>query len=107
MVRRAVSARVEDYVRGDAKFLGGGDASGHSADHGGDGLPLPQYPYIQSEATGRSLSERGPTGRVIREVSRQIESNSRVRSIDGARLFPSFAIEKFLNTNASRHVQYQ
>lgn len=46
MVRRAVSARVENHVCGDAKFLGGGDTRDRSANHGGDGLPLPQYPHI-------------------------------------------------------------
>lgn len=40
MVRRAVSARVEDHVRGDAKFLGGVDAGDRTADHGGTGLHL-------------------------------------------------------------------
>lgn len=57
-------ARVEDHVRGDAKFPGGDRASCHPANHGVDRLPLPQYPRIQSEATGRSLPEGGPAGRV-------------------------------------------
>lgn len=65
MVRRAVSARVENHVRGDAKFLGGGDARDRPADHGGDGLPLPQYPRIQSKTAGRSLPEGWPVGRII------------------------------------------
>lgn len=51
MVPRAVPARLEDYVRGNAKFLGGGDAGNHTAGHGGVGLPLLQYPRIQSKAT--------------------------------------------------------
>lgn len=46
MVRRAVSARVEDHMRGDAKFLGGGDTGDHTAGHGGIGLSLLQYSDI-------------------------------------------------------------
>lgn len=65
MVRRTMSARVENHVRGDAKFLGGGDTCDYPADHGGDGLPLPQYPHIQSETAGWSLSEGGSAGRII------------------------------------------
>lgn len=109
MVRRAVSARMEDYVRGDAKFLGGVDAGDHPADHGGDGLPLPQYPHIQPKATGRSLREGWSADRVIESL--RIPAANRIefaytynRSI--ARLFPPFAIEISKHTNASRHVQY-
>lgn len=65
LVRRAVSARVENHMRGDEKFLGGGDARDRPAGHGGDGLPLPQYSRIQSKTAGRSLPERGPVGRII------------------------------------------
>lgn len=66
MVRRAVSARVENHMRGDAKFLGGGDTRDRPSCHGVDGLPLPQYSHIQSKTTGRSLSEGGPVGRINR-----------------------------------------
>lgn len=65
MVRRAVSACVEDYMRGDAKFLGGGDAGDYTAGHGRVGLSLLQYSNIQSEAAGRSSPEGGPADRVI------------------------------------------
>lgn len=66
MVRRAVSARVENYVRGDAKFLGGGDTCYRPSCHGVDGLPLPQYPRIQSKTAGRSLPEGRPVGCINR-----------------------------------------
>jgi len=69
MVRRAMSARVENHVRGDAKFLCGGDTCDCPADHGGDGLPLPQYPHIQSETAGWSLSKGGPVGRIINDTA--------------------------------------
>lgn len=72
MVRRAVSARVENHVRGDAKFLGGGDTGDRTADHGGAGLSLLQYPHIQSEATGRPSSEGGPADRITRQFRRQL-----------------------------------
>lgn len=65
LVRRAVSARVENHVRGDEKFLGGGDARDRPAGHGGDGLSLPQYSRIQSKTAGRSLSKGGPVDRII------------------------------------------
>lgn len=102
MVRRAVSTRMEDHVRGDAKFLGGGDAGDHPADHGGDELPLSQYPRIQSETARRSLPKRRSTGCVVCESPRSNPIRAYNRSI--ARLFPSLLT--FLNTNASRHVQY-
>jgi len=57
MVRRAMSARVEDHVRGHAEYPGGDDTGDRAADHGSDGLPLPQHPHIQSEVAGWPLSE--------------------------------------------------
>lgn len=71
MVRRAVPACVEDYVCGDAKFPGGGDASDRTAGHGGFGLPVLQYPHIQSETTGRSSPEGGPADRVTQRRLRR------------------------------------
>lgn len=62
-----MSARVENHVRGDAKFLGGGDTCDYPADHGGDGLSLSQYSHIQSETAGWSLSKGGPVGRIIND----------------------------------------
>jgi len=66
MVRRAVSACMEDHVRGDAKFFGGTDASDRTAGHGGVGLPLLQYSRVQSETPGRSSPEGGSADRVAR-----------------------------------------
>jgi len=68
MVRRAVSACMEDHVRGDAKFLGGTDASDRTAGHGGVGLPLLQYSRVQSEITGWSSPEGGSADRVTRRI---------------------------------------
>lgn len=76
MVSRAVPAHMEDHVRGDAKFLGGGDAGDHTTTYGGTGLSLLQYPYIQSEATRRSSPERGFTDRVARRCQRRATSIS-------------------------------
>lgn len=76
MVRCAMSAGVENYMRGDAKFFGGADTCDYPTDYGGDGLSLPQYPYFQSETAGWSLSEGGPVGRVIDDpVADQIRTS--------------------------------
>lgn len=72
MVRRSVSACVEDYMRGDAKFLGGGNTGDHTAGHGGVGLSLLQYSNIQSETTGRPSPEGGPADRVTRRSQRRL-----------------------------------
>jgi len=72
MVRRAVSACMEDHVRGDAKFLGGTDASDRTAGHGGVGLPLLQYSRVQSETTGWSSPEGGSADRVARRFQRRL-----------------------------------
>lgn len=85
MVRRAVPARVEDHVRGHAERPGGGDAGDRTAGHGGDGLPLPQYPCIQSEIAGRPLSEGRPAGGVAerpRRIDRGGESAASPRVRD-------------------------
>jgi len=65
MVRRAVSARVEDHVCGHAEYPGGGDTGDRAADHGSDGLLLPQHPRIQSEVAGWPLSKGRFAGRIV------------------------------------------
>lgn len=65
MVRGSVFARVEDHVRGDAKFPSGTDAGSDTTDRRSVGLPLPQYSCIQPKTTGRSYSEGRLAGRVI------------------------------------------